>query len=234
MDCTPIRRLVWLTFAGLALSGCGLLPKARRFDDSDYQTKLGMAKLLEGQGQTERAGKIYRELSRLDPKDAEPPHLLALMEAKQGHNEQAGEYFKQALKLAPRDVELLNDYGYWLYLADRLEEAEKALATALEVNPEHKQVMNNLALVVGFRGRFQESLALFERCGSEADAHSNLAYVYARQRRFKEARRHYEKALELEPRMKAAAEALVQLNRRDADPTVQPAQAVQAPAPRPR
>lgn len=233
MDCSRLRCLLPLFCASALAAGCGQLPKARHVDDADYQTKLGMAKLLEGQGQVERAGKLYRELARLDPKDAEPLHLLALMEAKQGRNKDAGEYFAKALALAPRDVELLNDYGYWLYLDNHLDEAERQLATALEVNPQHKQVLNNLALVVGRRGRFQESYALFQRCGSDADAHSNLAYVYAQLGQFDMARRHYEKALEIEPRMKAAAEALVQLNRREADRAVTPAQVVEeAPAPK--
>lgn len=229
MDCSPLRCLLLFACAGVLAAGCGQLPKPRRFDDADYRTKLGMAKLLEAQGQTERAGKLYRELARLDPKDAEPPHLLALMEAKQGRNEEAARYFKQALALAPRDVELLNDYGYWLYLDNRLTEAERQLATALQVNPQHKQVLNNLALVVGRQGRYQESFSLFLGCGTEADAHSNLGYIFARAGQYDRARKHYEKALELEPRMKAAAEALVQLDRRDADAAVAPAQALAEP-----
>lgn len=227
MGTPAVRRVAWLICLVVSLPGCGLLPKPRRFEDPDYRTKLGMAKLLESQGQTERAGKLYRELARLDPKDAEPPHLLALLEAMQGRSEQAGEYFEQALKLAPRDVDLLNDYGYWLYEADRLDDAERQLMLALQVNPEHKQAINNLALVVGRRGRFDESLALFKRVGSDAEAHSNVAYVYAQLGQLKAARAHYVKALELDPRLNAAAEALAQLQRREADLAARPAAGAQ-------
>lgn len=224
-----LRPLVYLACASLSLSACAQFPEVRRSEEHDYVTKLGMAKLLQSQGQADAAAQLYRELAQLDPRDAEPPHMLALLEATQGRTAEAGEYFRQALALAPHDVDLRNDYGYWLYVNKRLDDAERELAFALQANPEHARVTNNLALVVGHRGRFQESLALFKRAGTEAEAYSNLAYVYAQLGQYDDARQQYQKALELEPHMNAAVEGLVQLDRRTADPAVQQAE---APGPR--
>ncbi len=228
MDCSRLRPLVCLACAYLALAGCHHLPK---YDENAYQTKISMAKLLVDQGQADKAATLYHELEKLNPKDAGPPHELALIEAKKGHTQLAEEYFREAHKRAPKDVDLLNDFGYWLYLNDRLEEAETYLAEALEIDPERKTVLTNLATVVGKRGRFEESFRIFLRgSNSEADAHCSIAYIYAQLRQFDEAKRHFEKALELEPNLKPAAEALVQLNRRDADPAFTPAESTGTPA----
>jgi tetratricopeptide (TPR) repeat protein len=115
------------------------------------------------------------------------------------------------MRLAPTDAELLSDVGYSYYLQRRLDEAEKTLRRALELKPGDPKACNNLAIVCGETGRYQESLALFQQSGSDAEAYANLAFIYAQQGKLQQAKAAYDRALSLNPGLRPAAEAMVQL-----------------------
>src|SRR5690606_21326465 len=104
---------------------------------------------------------------------------LAVIHSRLGNLEEADLWFQEALDLDPMNAEIWCDLGYALYLHNDAQAAEEALRQALECNPSHQRAMNNLAMVLGQQGRFDESLAMFRRCGTDAEAHANLAYLYA-------------------------------------------------------
>src|SRR5690606_7668580 len=91
--------------------------------------------------------------------------------------------------------------------------AEEVLRAAVAADPRHQRSLNNLGLVLGHQGRFDEALAQFRSGGTEAEAYANLAFVLAYHGRFEEAKRNYSIALTKNPRLKVAAEALVELDK---------------------
>src|SRR5690606_6103389 len=99
-------------------------------------------------------------------------------------------------------------------LQDRLDEAEERLRQALELSPTSRTARTNLALVLGEQGRFGECLNEFRRVGTEAQAHANLAYVYAMLGELEQAEQEYHRALALDPTLLPAADALSQLAER--------------------
>ena len=92
-----------------------------------------------------------------------------------------------------------------------MEQAESLLREAYHHAPQDEQVINNLALAVGYRGGYDESFRLFRRIMTEAEANTNLGYIYAQRGEGQMAVKHYSRALDLDPELRSAAEALAQL-----------------------
>ncbi|MED5285842.1 MAG: hypothetical protein VYC71_07660, partial [Planctomycetota bacterium] len=111
----------------------------------------------------------------------------------------------------PSNVELLNDLGYALFLTDDLLGAEEKLQLAIRLNPSHRAARNNLGLVLGNAGRWDECMVQFKRAVSEAEAYANLAFVQVQMGEFALAEKNFHSALDLDDELDAAAEGLVQI-----------------------
>jgi Flp pilus assembly protein TadD len=204
-------------------SRTGLLtgaPSGRNVALSEQEQNLlegqfAMARLCERRGESEQAEQIYNALLQKVPQDARLHHRLGAMAMKKGDFVQAEERLRMARTLAPPTAELLSDIGYCCYLQQELPEAEEALKEALNLEPTCATAVNNLALVMGREGRFQESLDLFKRTNTEAEAYANLAYVLAQNGETAQAKSMYLRALTLDNTMRVAAQAMLQIEERE-------------------
>jgi Flp pilus assembly protein TadD len=173
---------------------------------------MSLARLNERRGQAELAKQMYlKELER-NPKNGKAYHRLAVMSAKDEQWDEANEYFMKAEQLMPDNSELFADMGYALYLQHRLEPAENYLRRAVKLSPRNQSAYNNLGIVLGVQGKTDESFAAFKRVGTGAEAHTNMAYVHTQLGDVDEAMKHLTQALSLDPNLKVAAIALMQLN----------------------
>jgi len=216
-----IRRLVApVLMAALPFSGCALLSmKPSTMLPSWIETsgrvdaKIAYARLCERHGQTKQAQELYHMLckSRIVSAKQSAYHRLGVMAGKRGDFIVARDHFKQAAELGSTSAELLNDMGYNYYLMDELVEAETCFRESIKKDPDYKAAQNNLGLALGQQGKFEESYAVFSRVGNEAQAHANMAYVYAQHRHLDQAKAHYLKALGHDGGNKAAAEGLLQV-----------------------
>ena len=207
-----------------------VLPPASQGDK--IQGPLALARLSERRGQPAQAEQLYRVVMERDPQNPTPYQRLGVMRAKEGRFKEADAFFAEALRRAPSDTNVLCDVGYSYYLQHRLEESEQVLRRALEIKPQDERVCNNLAVVVGDQGRDGEALVLFQRVGSEARAYANLAFIYTQRGEMDKAKGAYSRALALEPNLRPAAEAMVQLSQteRSPAPARAPAPAERSPA----
>ena len=180
---------------------------------ADLKNPLTMARLCGSHGQTAEAKRLYEEVIQRHPKDPAGYHGLALLYAKQGQFKEAEPCFTRALALAPNRADLLGDMGYFCYLCSRSQEAERYLRRALELEPNEATYGNNLALVLGEQGRDKESLDLFRRFGTEEQAYTNMAFVYAQRGDYAKALETYDRVLTADPKDRTAAIAMLQLSR---------------------
>jgi Flp pilus assembly protein TadD len=178
------------------------------------ESQFALARLSERKGEDQQAEHIYGLLLETAPQDARIHHRIGVMAIQKGDFARAEEHLHKAESLAPPTAELLSDIGYCYYLQQKLPEAEEALNRALKVDPVCAAAVNNLALVLGREGRFNESFDLFRRNNSEAEACANLAYVLAQNGESARAEQMYLRALTLNESLRAAAQAMMQLNDR--------------------
>jgi len=172
---------------------------------------FAVARLTERRGEPEQAVRIYQEIIERSPDTPVPYHRLGVIRADQGHFAEAEGYFSQAISLDPTNAELLADIGHFCYLSHLPDWAEEYLRRALEQDPHNPRATNNLAVVLGEQGRYEQSFALFCRNGSEAQAHTNIGYMYAQRGDLEKAAGHYSRALTLDGNMRPAAHALMKL-----------------------
>lgn len=226
-----------LLTASIFLSGCAsgpetkpLLPKLNQlFQKKDASSPLlakksqpsasvgpdffdGMLKgrQLEQQGKLSEAREIYQRLIVQYPHRYEPYHRLGVVADRQKRYREAVALYTQAIALNP-DPEIFNDLGYSYYLQGQLDKAESALLKAVSMKPASPRFRNNLGMVYGFQGRYEEALDQFRRGGSEADACYNMAFILATQGKIQEAKRYLMLALAADPTYKKAQEALASL-----------------------
>lgn len=96
-----------------------------------------------------------------------------------GRSPEARLIYMQALKIAPDQASLHANLGLSYAMTNELDSAEKALRQAVRLRGANSQVRQNLALVVGLQGRFDEAQAMFAAELPAVQVESNMAYIRA-------------------------------------------------------
>ena len=196
--------------AGNAASGDakdGLDPAARKMWDGQF----AMARLCEHRGDGAQAVQLYEALLKQTPKDARLNHRLAVLAVERGDFARAEELFATARSLAaPRRGTALRS-GLLPLSPGQTARRRRLFRDSLQKEPNRATTINNLALVVGREGHYDESLALFQRVNTEAEAYANLAYVKAQNGDSTGAEQLYLRSLTLDDKLRAAAEAMLQV-----------------------
>jgi Tfp pilus assembly protein PilF len=174
--------------------------------------QVGLGRTLENQGELEQAAAAYWEALKKDPARGDAYLRLAIVYDRQGRFSESTELYQKALVAQPGNPEIYCDRGYSLYLQHAWSDAEMNLRQAIALQPAHARAHNNLGLVLGRTGRVEESLDEFRKAGcTESDAQVNLAFALTLDRRWSEARKHYETALAKDGASERAQKGLEEL-----------------------
>ncbi len=173
------------------------------------EIQVAMARGLERQGRTDEAKKVYQEVLKVTPRQADAHHFLALLHDRKGECEVAEGHYRNALELVPDRADVHCDLGYSYYLQERWPEAENELRQAVGLDPDLRRAHNNLGLLFARTGRDAEAMDAFARAGcSEAEAHANLALAFSLAGRWADARANFERALQIDPQLQTARDGL--------------------------
>jgi Flp pilus assembly protein TadD len=94
-----------------------------------------------------------------------------------GRHGDAQRHYASALRLKPDDPSVLSNLGLSYALSKNLPKAEATLRRAAAQPNAEPKVRQNLALVVGLQGRFQEAEQIASGDVSPAEAATNVAYL---------------------------------------------------------
>lgn len=141
--------------------------------------QLVQGRLQEHEGKFESAAKTYKAILKTEPTYAAAHHRLGVLAARDGRYEDAERHFIKALDCGGSSSDLLADLGYNYFLQGRLSDAEQSLREAVAKNPQNRRANNNLGVVYGHQGKFEASLAQFQRAVGGAKARQNLARIRA-------------------------------------------------------
>jgi len=94
-----------------------------------------------------------------------------------GRHEEAQRYYASALKIVPDEPSVLSNLGLSYALSKDLKRAEVTLRRAAESGRVDKRVRQNLALVVGLQGRFQEAETIARADLPPDEAAANVSYL---------------------------------------------------------
>ena len=139
----------------------GRAAKKPKVDEEKTHQLTSLARLAERRDDPRSAERAYREIMTEDPKNPLPYHRLAIMRAKQSLFDEAETLFSKAHELNPTDPTLLSDMGYFHYLASNNKKAEEYLRSALKYDSANEICCNNLGILLGEQGRYEEARTFF-------------------------------------------------------------------------
>jgi Flp pilus assembly protein TadD len=119
-------------------------------------------------------------LSRAHTPDQPDWRILSVQGAvldQMGRHEEARRHYISALKIVPDEPSVMSNLGLSYALSRNLPEAEETLRRANARNSREPRVRQNLALVVGLQGRFQEAQQIASADLSPEEAAANLEYL---------------------------------------------------------
>lgn len=170
--------------------------------------------LLEHGYVQEAVSELSIAATQVGPSLGEANNLLGIAYDRLGLHKQAVEAYNRALTVSPKDPVAIANLGYSLYLADDYAGALKRLKQASKLAPGTPVIYNNLGIVTAALRKYDEAYKYFAIASNDYDAHLKLASILEDQHRDRDAIKHYEAALAMQPGASAILERLVALYER--------------------
>ncbi|MEL7528754.1 MAG: tetratricopeptide repeat protein [Pseudomonadota bacterium] len=145
----------------------------------DLEISSAYGKILAMNGRFEEALNVLRRAQRPDMPDWKIMSAEAAIYDQTGEHEKARSLYKQALKIAPDDPSLLNNLGLSYLLSNKLPDAEYTLRRAASLPGADSRVRQNLALVLGVQGKYDEAVEVATAELDPRQAKANIAYLQA-------------------------------------------------------
>ena len=166
---------------------------------------------LEQQQLREQARKAYQQALEIDPNHLQASQSLARLYVAMNDFDHAFATYEKALRLHPKEPALWYDAGMCYGKHKDRQRAVENLQKANELDPENRQYANALGYALARGGRFDESLACFQKIVGPAQAHYNLARMHHHLKQDDLSKQHLKQALQADPQFRSAADMLVQL-----------------------
>lgn len=146
---------------------------------NDPDIQVAYAKALSASGRFDQALNVVDDA--INP--AQPNWNALLVKGaildQSGRNEEARALYTQALLSAPNEASLEANMGLSFAMSNDLAQAEKHLRKAVTMQHATSKIRQNLALVIGLQGRFDESRKLFAAELPPDQVEANMSYVRA-------------------------------------------------------
>ena len=146
---------------------------------NDVAIKVAYAKALSAAGRFDQALNVIDDA--IDPASPDWNALLvkgAILD-QSGQNDQARQIYAQAQLTAPNEASLEANIGLSYAMTNDLTQAEQYLRKAQTMHGASSQTRQNLALVIGLQGRFDEAKAMFAKELPAEQVDANMAYIRA-------------------------------------------------------
>jgi predicted O-linked N-acetylglucosamine transferase (SPINDLY family) len=185
---------------------CGDPDRDRRVSpahDEDMSRSLRAAKERYRAGCLPEAEALLGEIVRIDPRNVEALHLLALIAEKRGDDEVAIERMRHALGIQPASAVIHNHLGQMLCRQGRLREGMTHFERAIILDGSYVDAHNNLGNALSVLDRLAEAEACYrlalELRPDDAAVQNNLGNTLSRLGRISEAIPRFLRVLELRP-----------------------------------
>jgi tetratricopeptide (TPR) repeat protein len=180
------------------------------------------AQMCEKQGDIPQARQNLQRALTMWPGHADVLRAAARMEDRQGNLPLAETLYQQAVAANPQNAAAMNDFGLCLAREGKLEPSLQVIEQAIQLAPDKALYRNNAATVLVEIREDQRALAHLSAVHNPADANFNLGQLLVDRGRAADAAPFFQAALEQNPSMQKAQEALAKLqtNRVAAAPSV--------------
>jgi Flp pilus assembly protein TadD len=145
----------------------------------DHGLKVMYGKQLAEAGKSAQAAGVLQEAIAAGSNDWKTYSALGSVLDQQAKYAEARTNYEQALKLSPNQITVLNNLGMSYALEGNLAKAEATLRTANELpaGKTEPRIRQNLALVIGLQGRFDEARQIASQDLPANEVEANMAYL---------------------------------------------------------
>jgi len=179
---------------------------------------IGLAECRAAAGQTAAALAVLKDGQEKNPRDARLFEAEARLWRRLEKPREAVAAYERALPLAPRDALLRVALGEMYRDGGDPDRAARLMREAVTLDPEPAAYWNALGMVLGGKGAFGDAADAFREAVKRAPANAEYAYnlglALLRTGHPQEAVRFLRKALEIEPRFRAARDRLREIGAR--------------------
>jgi Flp pilus assembly protein TadD len=169
-------------------------------------------KALSAIGLTDEAEKVFLQATRRSPANVDAQNQLGILYLDRQETDSAIKRFRSAARSAPKDAQVHNNYGFALMAAGRHEDAVDVLRKALMLDGSQERTRNNLGFSLATVGNDKAAWRVLRAGSNDASARYNLALAQELRGDMKMAIKSYKQALEANPDMSEATEALARLS----------------------
>lgn len=145
----------------------------------DVDIKIAYAKALAADGKFSQALTIIDDTIRPDQPDWNALSVKGAILDQMGEHAAARQLYQQALAISPGRASLEANLGLSYAMTNDLGKAEAHLLRATSLPGASSQVRQNLALVLGLQGRFDEARVIYRQTLPEDQVEANMAYIRA-------------------------------------------------------
>jgi Flp pilus assembly protein TadD, contains TPR repeats len=168
-----------LRAAGQPQQATAALERALAHYPGDVALSVAYAKALTASGRFDQSLQVLNNVIRPDAPDWNALLVKGATLDQMGRHGEARQVYIQAGVIAPGEASVETNLGLSYAMTNELERAETHLRRAVQMRGATTQTRQNLALVVGLQGRFQEARALYAAELPPEQVESNMAYVRA-------------------------------------------------------
>jgi Flp pilus assembly protein TadD len=183
-------------------SGVMAFQKAISHDSKNPMYYENLARSLIRQDRIDEVTEVLERAARLGIATGQIHHQLGEIYLSRGENERAIETFRQAVEVDKTNIEHYISLAEILLSQDHIEDAEVLLNEAISIEPEHPDVLNNLA-IANTKLQKEEASKYMDRITESRDISSdqymNMANKWANVEEYDGAIALYERCLQIDP-----------------------------------
>lgn len=165
----------------------------------------GIGRTLLAEGDLAGAERSFQQALLYNPKLWHSHMLLGVIYDRQKQFDAAISQYSAALVLKPGSGMLMNNLAMSHYSKGEYQKAEETLNTAVQQEPSTK-CWNNLGLVLGKLGKYDQAFEAFKNGSDEAGAYNNIGMIYMSEGKYKDALQAFQKAFALKPQYYSKAQ----------------------------
>ena len=169
-----------LRAVGQSQQAVAVLEMGMTYYPKDVDISVAYAKALTADGRFEQSLSVLDNVIRPDVPDWNALLVKgATLDQIGAGNGEARQLYTQALTIAPGEASIEANMGLSYAMTNELPAAEQHLRRAVQMRGANSRIRQNLALIVGLQGRFDECRAMYAAELPPEQVESNMAYVRA-------------------------------------------------------
>jgi len=166
-----------LRAAGQPSQAVAVVEQGLTDNPKDNDIRINYAKALAAAGSYSQALNVISDAIQPDSPDWNALLVKGAILDQMGNSAEARAAYSQALLIAPNEPSLEANLGLSYAMTNDLLQAEQHLRAAAAMPGATSKIRQNLALVVGLQGRFEEARALFAAELPPDQVDANMAYI---------------------------------------------------------